>query len=95
MARKKDNKMLNNGYLCIAKTTLLPYKKHLNVLDVDFGNGVLVMLIVPQGLPMVCVNDLLKLDGLGEVKNHELVATNYKKLGRLIYPWSIITDTIK
>ena len=85
MARKKDNKMLNNGYLCIAKITLLPYRKHLNVLDVNFGNGVLVMLIVPEGLPMVCANDLIKLDGLGEVKNHKLMATNYQILGGVIY----------
>lgn len=84
MARKEFIKLLRNEFLCIAKTTLLPYKKHLNVLDVDFGNGVLVMLIVPEGLPMVCANDLLKLDGLGEVKNHKLMATNYQILGGVI-----------
>lgn len=78
------NKNFNEGCLCIAKTTLLPYKKNSNVLDVDFGNGVLVMLIVPEGLPMVCANDLLKLDGLGEVKNHKLMATNYQILGGVI-----------
>lgn len=81
---KGGYEMLNDEALCIAKTTLLPYKKHSNVLDVDFGNGVLVMLIVPEGLPMVCANDLLKLDGLGEVKNHKLMATNYQILGGVI-----------
>ena len=82
---KGGYEMANDEDLCLAKTTLLPYKKHLNALDVDFGSGALIMLLVPDGLPMVCVNDLLKLDGLGEVKNHKLMATNYQVLGGVIY----------
>lgn len=80
-----NNKNFNEGCLCIAKTTLLPYRKHLNVLDVDFGDGISTRVIVPDGLPMVCIDDFLELNGLGKGKNHELMATNYRIIGRGFY----------
>ncbi|MDO3392801.1 MULTISPECIES: hypothetical protein [Ligilactobacillus] len=70
--------------LGIAKTTLMPCNDNQSMFDVYFGNFNLVRVIVPNGLPVIRINDVLLLNELGKNRNHEYLATNYQIVGRMI-----------